>query len=578
VSSHTVAGRPGKRVVTTINAVIALAVIVLVAAVALVVRPPAPPGIAEFAPQASKPITKAPPGQAGRFGSGAGHCATGAICVGVKSGKPRQQSATVAAPTGVPSALQCFTWPDGAVTQTFDPQSPPCIATWPGASQGNGGATTTGVTGTTIRIATPNPGLPNALQADQAIVNFLNTHFELYGRQIKLQVFTPAQGAGGTATPDPAKQEADAQTVTSELKSFAAASYADITWSSGESFTHTLASKHVLSVNAMSSYLTTATLAAHAPYEWNFRSAFDQIELDIAAVYCRGLKGQLAGHGGTDVANKTRKLAILIPQFQNGIPSPSPQKLTDALAACGVTPVVTSFQDEGKVAASSSDDEVMLNLRSGQVTTVLPLVADQDDVVDLMNAAQSDQYSPEWLLPGLQNDSNGGGYAAFAAAQSAHAFGIAAPNKPVAPSNEPWYESATQADPSVAKLSLNDGSVTGGTYVQPFYESMLLLASGIQESGPKLTATSFQSGLQQTTFPDPYAGAPPLYQSREGFGSGHVMLSGFALKWFSESAPDYWDGNQPPGDWCFLGKGSRYTTSTLPAGDPGFFSDAGDCG
>ena len=46
-----------------LNAGVSVTLVLLLAFVALVVKPPAPPGIAEFAPQASKPITKAPNSQ-----------------------------------------------------------------------------------------------------------------------------------------------------------------------------------------------------------------------------------------------------------------------------------------------------------------------------------------------------------------------------------------------------------------------------------------------------------------------------------------------------------------------------------
>src|SRR5436309_2012311 len=72
------------RVVALSNGLIATALVAVLAAVALVVRPPAPPGIAEFAPQATKPITKAPPGQAALHGSGAGTCAAGQSCLAAR--------------------------------------------------------------------------------------------------------------------------------------------------------------------------------------------------------------------------------------------------------------------------------------------------------------------------------------------------------------------------------------------------------------------------------------------------------------------------------------------------------------
>src|SRR4051812_1586119 len=97
------------RGVTALNRARALALVALLAVVALVVKPPAPPGIAEFAPQAAKPITKAPPGQAAAHGVGVGSCAAGQLCA---TAPPIVASAravpTTAAAQGVPSALQCY--------------------------------------------------------------------------------------------------------------------------------------------------------------------------------------------------------------------------------------------------------------------------------------------------------------------------------------------------------------------------------------------------------------------------------------------------------------------------------------
>src|SRR3954466_14155073 len=158
--------------------------LILVAVLALVVKPPAPPGIAAFAPQAAKPITKAPPGQSARFGSGSGQCATGQACAH-SSPTPSPTTApssagAVAVPTnlGVPSALQCYTWPDGTVTQTFDPQSPPCIASWDDR-HGNGGSTSPGVSPTEIRLAFPNNNAGYASwPALKPLRNFLHSHFQ----------------------------------------------------------------------------------------------------------------------------------------------------------------------------------------------------------------------------------------------------------------------------------------------------------------------------------------------------------------------------------------------------------------
>src|SRR6185312_7657267 len=108
---------PG-RTVTTVNAAVSVALLVLLATIAFVVRPPAPPGIAEFAPQAAKPITKAPPGQTGAQ-SATVNCPPGKHCA-LGDSQAAAKTRTAASPVaGVPSALQCFSWPDGSVTQTF---------------------------------------------------------------------------------------------------------------------------------------------------------------------------------------------------------------------------------------------------------------------------------------------------------------------------------------------------------------------------------------------------------------------------------------------------------------------------
>src|SRR6185436_8593198 len=105
----------GRWPVVVVHGSVAGRVLVLVAVLALVVKPPAPPGIAAFAPQAAKPITKAPPAQSAQFGTGAGQCAAGQVCTGPSATPPPTVAphATVSPPTltgAAPPGLQCYTW------------------------------------------------------------------------------------------------------------------------------------------------------------------------------------------------------------------------------------------------------------------------------------------------------------------------------------------------------------------------------------------------------------------------------------------------------------------------------------
>src|SRR5690349_12980177 len=217
----------GRWPVVAVHGSVAGLVLVLVAVLALVVKPPAPPGIAAFAPQATKPITKAPPAQSARFGTGTGQCSAGQVC---QRARPTPSAAPVASATASPKALtgaappglQCYTWPDGSITQTFDPQSPPCIARWDD-SKGNGGATSPGVTGTTIRIAYPKSSTAvTQWPGPQAMVDFVNSHFQLYDRKIEIVPFDSQQAtpqAGATGFNVPSMQPADAAAIT-KLKVF----------------------------------------------------------------------------------------------------------------------------------------------------------------------------------------------------------------------------------------------------------------------------------------------------------------------------------------------------------------------
>ncbi|MHB8449488.1 MAG: hypothetical protein ACYDAQ_03340, partial [Mycobacteriales bacterium] len=336
-----------------LNALVAVLVLVLVAAVALVVKPPAPPGIAEFAPQASKPITKAPPQQAAAFGQHTG-CTVGAPCSGGGGGSTRRtstprpvavpsaQPSSGAAVTGVPSALQCFTWPNGAVTQTFDPQSPPCIASWPGQAAGNGGATTAGVTATTIRVGVP--GLSGRPEYGQSrLVDFLNSHYEFYGRKIQLvNIPIPANYPGDATTQRAIASDAAA------LDLFAAVELPGTTYpSAGSGQTSTegpddespyrafLAAHHIITTQAATwSGGTAADLANMSPYAWDFDPPLDTVEANFGQVACNSLVNQPAQWAGPQLKGTTRKFAVLYQEPTSGITPPT-VPLTDAISGGG---------------------------------------------------------------------------------------------------------------------------------------------------------------------------------------------------------------------------------------------------
>lgn len=573
--------------VTAVNGVIAVAVIVLVAAVALVVRPPSPPGIAEFAPQASKPITKAPPGQASRFGSGSQQCAVGASCAGNAPARAQQQAkATASTPTGVPSALQCFAWPDGAVTQTFDPQSPPCIATWPGQSSGNGGATSAGVTGTEVRVAVPLDGLSRVARL-QTLVDFFNTHFELYGRKIVLAPFSSSEmSAGaqenstGVTYPSPEHQYADAQQARS-LHVFAATDFGndDTSYLNAlPAYVETLAKAKILSVSGGYNplYETDADMTSHAPYEWSFAPTIGNVLVNLGHLVCNELVGRDATHS-PDYKKQQRKFALVMPDphFTGG-DLPGQSAMLNVMAGCGITNPPVAYYDPNPQPDGTSEafSETLVQWKQEGVTSLIyyPTGAPQDPDSP-QPSANSIGYRPEWVTAApdpllvAQLDANGG-------SESNYTFGVAGWNKELSPGQAFWYESYLAAGGGKAPSAFA-GSSSGAS----MYEELLLLASGIQEAGARLTPQTFAQGLYSTRFPDPGAGRAPTYQAGVGFGRDqHAMLIDFSGWWldpghsFSATTADAASATTSFYDqFCYERLGQRWSGTQWPHADE-FFS------
>jgi hypothetical protein len=549
------------------NGLIASTLIVIVAAVSLVVNPPAPPGIAEFAPQANKAITKAPLNQSSRYGRGAGACATGQACgraavVAHRLGATPfpTPSTSVNLNVGVPSALQCYAWPDGSETQTFDPQSPPCVAGWPDAAKGNGGATSPGVEGTTIRIAIPELTANDFPNSTNDLIKFFNSRFQFYGRHL---VVVPVPYSG--APDDPSVEVATAHEIGRQLKVFASG---ELTTEGDQSlFRDTLAGDGVLSVLNIDPSADSREFAHHAPYEWSYGPTTDTLERMTGKFACTSLVGKPTAYAGQRTLGLPRKLAIVVEDS----PTPMAAPLEQTLASCGVTAQVGHFTNTGSSAQRNvcvtapppAILEQMLTLQKNNVTTIIPLENEYRGIACLQAAASSINYQPEWLIPQVAKNVFLGGDAT----QVAHTFGIVSLNKPpVTISESPYYEAIRAVEPGF-------NSPDSDWYQEALYHQLLVLASGIQAAGPKLTPATFQTALQSLTFPNPGAAAAPFWQGTVGFPGGeHAMIRDSGLWWLINtqsrtSDSDSWN-TSTTGVRCVVGRGTRWTFDTLSPNIP----------
>jgi hypothetical protein len=555
------ANRPRTPAIVLGTAVLALSV--LVAAVALTSRGQTPPAVAEFAPQPVQQIKKAldaQPDQIAGADTGAGASAS-------PSPSPRSRATGASAAASprpavvVPRVRQCVGDPP---RQIEDPQSPPCVPYFD-PKLDNGGATSKGVTGDEITVAVPTQFLEDA-SIPPKLATFFNKRFEFYGRKLVLQSFSPTGCASGSQ-PDPAKMRDDAVAVDEELKAFATLAYCNAS-GADHHYYDALAQRKTISVT--DGNLTTGVeshYAAHAPYEWNVQPGVETIFANTAQFVCAKLAGRPPRYAGPAQSRAAvRKFGLIYTRAVDGtVPDVTP--LRNGLKSCGVS--LVEVRDDQSSDPSRNGVNTMVAMQNAGVTSVLCACNVLDTRGVYMPAASGQGYQPEWIESSYINNDLDNSYAGNAPPdQAQHILGVSFRNKLLSKQDMPWYWALRESDPGA--------DPQGNTYyaADSRYEQLLLLASGIQLAGPKLTPQSFAAGLQRAQFPNPGAGGPPYYQARVGFNGGrHTMSADATMFWYDPNRPGTIDPTVP-GAICYVDRGRRYGLGQWQRSDPVFFAGA----
>jgi hypothetical protein len=550
------ANRPRTPALVFGTAVVALSV--LVAAVALTSRGQTPPAVAEFAPQPVQQIKKALDAQPDALPGSA---------VSPSPSAAPSASASTAGVSASPSTRpviqkgrvrQCVGTPP---RQIEDPQSPPCVAySDPGLD--NGGATTKGVTRDQITVAVPQQFLEDQSIAPK-LATFFNKRFEFYGRKLVLAGFATTGCPGGQ--PDPAKMHDDAVAVDEELRAFASLSYCNAS-GADHHYYDALAQRKTISVT--DGNLTTGVeshYAAHAPYEWNVQPGVETVLANTAQFVCTKLAGRSPRYAGPAQARAaTRKFGLIYTRAVDGtVPDIGP--LRNGLKACGTS--LFEVRDDQTSDPSRNGVNTMVAMQNAGVTSVMCLCNVLDTRGVYMPAASGQGYQPEWVESSYINNDLDNSYAGNAPPdQEQHILGVSFRNKLLPKQDMPWYWALREADPGA--------DPQGNTYYasDSRYEQLLLLASGIQLAGPKLTPQTFAAGLMRAQFPNPGAGSAPYFQARVGFGGGrHTMSADATMFWYDPQRPGTIDPSVP-GAICYVDRGRRYGLGAWTRSDPVFFS------
>jgi hypothetical protein len=535
---------------------IAVAATLTLGVVALDASQSSPPAVAEFAPAALNQVKNAP-NQLGAQGNPPTATPTPSTTASHRATTP---SSSPTAAIDQPAVRQCVGDPP---RQIEDPQSPPCVNYWKGD---NGGATSYGVARDEIRIAVPQgTAFETPRDDEEAIASFFNTHFEFYGRKIRLE---PYYVTGNTfAEPVPKDMIADARYAYSPEKAFASLQYLDRKGAEMPYYDE-LSRLKIVSVQGGGMTSTEAHLRAHAPYEWSFGTATDVMFANLGQFTCAQLVGNPAKYGGPyswSPTTPTRTFGVLSTHTPDGSEA-DVSPLLDALRACNVKATVI-HADQAQQASDAVDPIVQLS--QAHVSTVI-CVCDGGSLRNYLTAAEGQGYEPEWEVSSYLGDALDNTPNQTPPDQAQHIIGLSFNNKYLPNAQMPWYTAMRQGNPNA---SIPTG--TTGYQVDNFYQALLLVASGIQEAGPHLTPATFQQGLQRAHFPDPGVGAPPYYQSGIGYASGsHAMKTDAGMVWFDNAQPGT-ENPQSTGAICWVRHGERHGLDGWRRQQPAFGS--GSC-
>jgi hypothetical protein len=453
--------------------------------------------------------------------------------------------------------------------------APPCVPVFTGA---NGGATSSGVSGSAINVVyyQPQPGglaatisgaagtNAQSLATAQAYVAMFNQVYELYGRHVNLIPFT-ASGADN----DPVAAHADAVTVAQQLHAFASISGPGET----TAYEDELARLHVLCM-ACGDSSTNGEIQKNAPFQWANLPTADTSLFETIDYVVAKLSGKDAVWAG-DPALHTQKRKFVVVSETSEPPSPGFAQLTTAL---------TDKLTAGHVNMASPSDltytldlttlptsaaTIAEKLKASGATSVI-FAGDPIMPIYLTKACANIGYFPEWIITGivLTDTSALGRY--YDQAEWSHAFGVSSLGVPVPVSAGDadrlyhWWYGANTSPASLAAPAI----------IPPIEQ----LFTGVQLAGPDLTPYTFATGLFRAP---PTGGGPTSPLDAYGYQGAaprpsYSSPADYTFLWYDATAkgPDE-EGTIGSGLMRYVDGGVRYKAGTVPSGPVPMFTMAG---
>lgn len=480
----------------------------------------------------------------------------------IRSGPMTPQKAELLGKTNVDFGENC----DTATGRVTIPSiyAAPCVAPFTGK---NGGATSPGVTGTSIKIVayvadpSKDPLLAATIRGAGAdvgaqgvkdtITGYVEGYskiYELYGRKIDLE-FYDATGAAADTT----AAKADAIAIASK-KPFAVIGGPQ---QSTTVFSDELAARGVLCIGQCATAVPNTILQDHKPYVWE-----DGPNPEEGAILAGEMIGKLAPPGKAkyagdpDLRSKKRVYGVAHYDTPDGQYQGLYKTMLSSLKKEGIKikSEASFFLDVNKLQENART--IITKFKNAGVTTVI-YTGDPLSPATITKEATAQGYSPEWILgPNVLADT-----AIFARTfdqdQWKNAFGIS-----LIPARG---EDETQEALKLYRWFTGDEppSNTRGV-INP---QIHLLFRGLHLAGPKLTPETFRDG--QFRYPVSGSGAVAIQTSYGDHGiwpfPDYSGSDTGAIVWWDPTEPGLDEvGNQGNGLYRYANAGKRYSVGEWP--------------
>lgn len=489
----------------------------------------------------------------------------------------------------------------------------------PNFNGNNGGATYPGVTASTITVAVPKTGPGGQAEAQalaaaahdtdtaaqlqqtgQDYVDMFEHHVQTYGRKIKLVQYTSSYNTADSASAQTAECQADATTVAKQLKAFASWGECPL-----NSYEQTLANDGVICFCTVT--IPNTYYLQWAPYVWGTGLPDEeQSYLLRAEMVCDEIAPYPPKYAGeadlnTPIAKK-RKFALLWPGSSAVDPTDiyqaGAQFFAQKLKGCGVT--LTEDNSFPLVDPNGPADAAVLmsKYKSEGITSVM-FVGDPIDPIFLTDAANKDQYFPEWIQMGSALTDTTIESRNYDQTEWAHNFGITMLPDRVPQTSQDSYSLYYWQFHHQPPAQQGYGPVE----VFPYFFTL-----GVSLAGPNLTPRSFQCGeapytstthsgwmgksggipcvgktyrgifgypVSPTKYPDRVANAVISWGDQLWPWDDYNMYDDASLIWWDAKASGPDESNHAgTGMFRFVNGGKRYLYGQLPKADIPWFNNA----